>query len=352
MARVDVFDDSFEQIMAATPTVLRQRLVLTFKGEEGLDYGGVAREWFFLLSHEMLNPNFCLFEYANENHTTLKINSMSSINPEHLEYFHFVGRVVGMAVFHGKFIDCGFTLPFYKMMLRKPLTLRDMEGVDPEYYQSLTWLLANDIDDLGLGMTFSVDYEAFGERATHELMENGDATEVTDDNKHEFVTLVTEWIFTRNTKDQTDAFLSGFDSIVPLEYLTMFDEREIEYLICGVQAIDVDDWECNTIYRSYTPNAKQVRWFWQFVRAANSEKRSRVLQFVTGTCRVPMDGFKGLQGSNDLQLFCIEKVGSEEWLPRAHTCFNRLDLPPYKSYQQLCEKLTIAIEETEGFGQE
>lgn len=71
-----------------------------------------------------------------------------------------------------------------------------------------------------------------------------------------------------------------------------------------------------------------------------------------GTCRVPVGGFAELMGSNGPQRFCIEKVGKENWLPRSHTCFNRLDLPPYKSYEQLVEKLTFAIEETEGFSQE
>ena len=90
----------------------------------------------------------------------------------------------------------------------------------------------------------------------------------------------------------------------------------------------------------------------QFVRSMDHEKRSRLLQFVCGTCRVPVGGFAELMGSNGAQRFCIEKVGKDSWLPRSHTCFNRLDLPPYKSYDQLSEKLTYAIEETEGFGQE
>lgn len=90
----------------------------------------------------------------------------------------------------------------------------------------------------------------------------------------------------------------------------------------------------------------------QFVRDTDNEKRARLLQFVTGTCRVPVGGFAELMGSNGPQRFCIEKVGKETWLPRSHTCFNRLDLPPYKSYDQLVEKLTFAIEETEGFCQE
>lgn len=90
----------------------------------------------------------------------------------------------------------------------------------------------------------------------------------------------------------------------------------------------------------------------QFVKQSDNEKRTRLLQFVTGTCRVPVGGFGELMGSNGPQRFCIEKVGKDTWLPRSHTCFNRLDLPPYKSYDQLVEKLTYAIEETDGFGQE
>uniref|UniRef100_A0A3Q3WF14 HECT-type E3 ubiquitin transferase n=1 Tax=Mola mola TaxID=94237 RepID=A0A3Q3WF14_MOLML len=89
-----------------------------------------------------------------------------------------------------------------------------------------------------------------------------------------------------------------------------------------------------------------------FVKEMDNEKRMRLLQFVTGTCRLPVGGFADLMGSNGPQKFCIEKVGKENWLPRSHTCFNRLDLPPYKSYEQLKEKLMFAIEETEGFGQE
>ena len=77
----------------------------------------------------MLNPNYCLFKYGGDNNYTLQINPASSVNPEHLQYFRFVGRIVGMAVFHGKFIDHGFTLPFYKKMLKKQITLKDMESV-------------------------------------------------------------------------------------------------------------------------------------------------------------------------------------------------------------------------------
>ena len=120
-----------------------------------------------------------------------------------------------------------------------------------------------------------------------------------------------------------------------------------------MQEIDVDDWQRNTVYRHYTRSSKQIIWFWQFVREqTDNEQRARLLQFVTGTCRVPVGGFAELLGSNGAQRFCVEKVGKDNWLPRSHTCFNRLDLPPYKSYEQLQEKLLFAINETEGFAQE
>lgn len=114
----------------------------------------------------------------------------------------------------------------------------------------------------------------------------------------------------------------------------------------------MSDWQRNAIYRHYTKSSKQIQWFWQVVKEMDNEKRIRLLQFVTGTCRLPVGGFAELIGSNGPQKFCIDRVGKETWLPRSHTCFNRLDLPPYKSYEQLKEKLLYAIEETEGFGQE
>jgi E3 ubiquitin-protein ligase NEDD4 len=84
----------------------------------------------------------------------------------------------------------------------------------------------------------------------------------------------------------------------------------------------------------------------------DSEKKSRLLQFVTGTSRIPVNGFKDLQGSDGPRRFTIEKAGEIDSLPKSHTCFNRLDLPAYKSKEIMISKLTLAIEETMGFTQE
>uniref|UniRef100_A0A8D0HKY4 E3 ubiquitin-protein ligase n=1 Tax=Sphenodon punctatus TaxID=8508 RepID=A0A8D0HKY4_SPHPU len=352
VSRQTLFEDSFQQIMALKPYDLRRRLYVIFRGEEGLDYGGLAREWFFLLSHEVLNPMYCLFEYAGKSNYCLQINPASTINPDHLSYFCFIGRFIAMALFHGKFIDTGFSLPFYKRMLNKKLTIKDLESIDTEFYNSLIWIRDNNIEECNLEMYFCVDMELLGKVTSHELKPGGSNILVTEENKEEYIGLMAEWRFSRGVREQTKAFLDGFNEVVPLQWLQYFDEKELEVMLCGMQEVDLADWQRNTVYRHYTRNSKQIIWFWQFVKDTDSEVRMRLLQFVTGTCRLPLGGFAELMGSNGPQKFCIEKVGKETWLPRSHTCFNRLDLPPYKSYEQLKEKLLFAIEETEGFGQE
>uniref|UniRef100_A0AAQ6AE39 E3 ubiquitin-protein ligase n=1 Tax=Amphiprion ocellaris TaxID=80972 RepID=A0AAQ6AE39_AMPOC len=352
VSRQTLFEDSFQQIMNVKPYDLRRRLYIIMRGEEGLDYGGIAREWFFLLSHEVLNPMYCLFEYAGKNNYCLQINPASSINPDHLTYFRFIGRFIAMALYHGKFIDTGFTLPFYKRMLDKKPTLKDLESIDPEFYNSIMWVKENDLEECGVELYFAQDMEILGKVSTHQLKDDGENVLVTKENKEEYISLLTDWRFTRGVEEQTKAFLDGFNEVVPLEWLRYFDEKELELMLCGMQEIDLADWQKNTIYRHYTKNSKQIHWFWQVVKEMDNEKRIRLLQFVTGTCRLPVGGFAELIGSNGPQKFCIDKVGKETWLPRSHTCFNRLDLPPYRSLEQLREKLLFAIEETEGFGQE
>lgn len=87
-----------------------------------------------------------------------------------------------------------------------------------------------------------------------------------------------------------------------------------------------------------------IQWFWKCVRSWPPERKSRLLQFATGTSRIPVNGFKDLQGSDGPRRFTIEKSGDPSQLPKSHTCFNRIDLPPYKDYASLEHKLTLAVE--------
>lgn len=97
--RFNFFKHQYFQITKLHPYDLRRKLFLTFRGEEGLDYGGVAREWFFLVSHEVLNPMYCLFQYTSKDNYCLQINPGSFINPDHLQYFRFIGRFIAMVNF-------------------------------------------------------------------------------------------------------------------------------------------------------------------------------------------------------------------------------------------------------------
>ncbi|GJQ80835.1 putative E3 ubiquitin-protein ligase [Trypoxylus dichotomus] len=348
--RSHILEDSYRAISSVTRVDnVKTKLWVEFEAEVGLDYGGLAREWFFLLSKEMFNPYYGLFEYSAMDNYTLQINPFSGMcNEEHLNYFKFIGRIAGMAVYHGKLLDAFFIRPFYKMMLGKQIDLKDMESVDSEYYKSLMWIKEN--DPAGLDLTFSVDEDSFGQTSVVELKQGGANIPVDNSNKDEYIDCVIRWRFVSRVQNQMDAFLNGFSELVPLGLIKIFDEHELELLMCGIQNIDVKDWKLNTMYKGdYHSNHIVVQWFWRVVLSFPNEMRARLLQFVTGTSRVPMNGFKELYGSNGPQLFTIEKWGTIYNYPRAHTCFNRLDLPPYESYQQLREKLIKAIEGSQGF---
>lgn len=349
--RNNIFEDAYQEIMRQTPEDLKKRLMIKFDGEEGLDYGGVSREFFFLLSHEMFNPFYCLFEYSAHDNYTIQINPNSGINPEHLNYFKFIGRVVGLGVFHRRFLDAFFVGALYKMMLRKKVVLQDMEGVDSEAYNSLKWILENSIDGI-LDLTFSVDDERFGELVVIDLKPNGREIEVTDENKKEYVELYTQWRIADRVQEQFKAFMDGFNELVPEDLVNVFDERELELLIGGIAEIDVEDWKKHTDYRGYQESDEVIQWFWKCISEWDNEQRARLLQFTTGTSRIPVNGFKDLQGSDGPRRFTIEKAGEIQQLPKSHTCFNRVDLPPYTDYESFKQKLTLAVEETIGFGQE
>uniref|UniRef100_A0A8C5ET29 E3 ubiquitin-protein ligase n=1 Tax=Gouania willdenowi TaxID=441366 RepID=A0A8C5ET29_GOUWI len=337
--RNNIFEESYRRIMSLKrPDVLKARLWIEFESEKGLDYGGVAREWFFLLSKEMFNPYYGLFEYSATDNYTLQINPNSGLcNEDHLSYFKFIGRVAGMAVFHGKLLDG-------KMFI----LITILCSQDSEYYNSLKWILENDPTELDL--RFCIDEDNFGQTYQVDLKPSGSDMVVTNDNKKEYIDLVIQWRFVNRVQKQMNAFLEGFTELILIDLIKIFDENELELLMCGLGDVDVNDWRQHTVYKNgYCPNHPVIQWFWKVVLLMDAEKRIRLLQFVTGTSRVPMNGFAELYGSNGPQLFTIEQWGTPDKLPRAHTCFNRLDLPTYDSFEDLREKLLMAVENAQGF---
>uniref|UniRef100_A0A4W6DB66 HECT-type E3 ubiquitin transferase n=1 Tax=Lates calcarifer TaxID=8187 RepID=A0A4W6DB66_LATCA len=339
VSREEIFEESYRQIMKMRPKDLKKRLMVKFRGEEGLDYGGVAREWLYLLCHEMLNPYYGLFQYSTDNIYTLQINPDSSINPDHLSYFHFVGRVMGLAVFHGHYINGSFTLPFYKQLLGKPIQLNDLETTDPELHKSLVWILENDITSV-LDHTFCVEHNAFGKFLQHELKPNGRNIPVTEENKKEYVRLYVNWRFMRGIEAQFLALQKGFSELIPQHLLKPFDHKELEVHVLSVNNKPVIIMNDETLFTLDRP------------RRLEDEHPPEALLSQAST-RVPLQGFKALQGSAGPRLFTIHLIDANtDNLPKAHTCFNRIDIPPYESYEKLYEKLLTAVEETCGFAVE
>ncbi|XP_078233572.1 E3 ubiquitin-protein ligase HECW1 isoform X13 [Pogona vitticeps] len=351
--RDHLLEGTFNQVMAYSRKELqRNKLYVTFVGEEGLDYSGPSREFFFLLSQELFNPYYGLFEYSANDTYTVQISPMSAFVENHLEWFRFSGRILGLALIHQYLLDAFFTRPFYKALLRLPCDLSDLEYLDEEFHQSLQWMKDNNITDI-LDLTFTVNEEVFGQVTERELKSGGANTQVTEKNKKEYIERMVKWRVERGVVQQTEALVRGFYEVVDSRLVSVFDARELELVIAGTAEIDLNDWRNNTEYRGgYHDGHIVIRWFWAAVERFNNEQRLRLLQFVTGTSSVPYEGFAALRGSNGLRRFCIEKWGKITSLPRAHTCFNRLDLPPYPSYSMLYEKLLTAVEETSTFGLE
>ena len=207
--REQVFPDSFRSLYFKTPDEMKYgKLSIRFHGEEGVDAGGVTREWFQVIARQMFNPDYALFVPVASDRTTFHPNKLSQVNEDHLMFFKFIGRVIGKALYEGRALDCHFSRAVYKRILGRPVSIKDMETVDLDYYKSLLWMLENDISDI-ITETFSVENEAFGVTEVVDLIENGRNIPVTEENKHEYVQLVVEYRLTGSVKTQLENFLKG-----------------------------------------------------------------------------------------------------------------------------------------------
>lgn len=350
--RDQVFLDSYRALFFKSVDTFRNSLLeINFKGEAGVDAGGVTREWYQVLSRQMFNPDYALFTAVASDETTFHPNRTSFINPEHLSFFKFIGRIIGKAIYDNCFLDCHFSRAVYKKILDRPVSLKDMENLDLEYFKSLMWMLENDITDI-ITEDFSVETDDYGEHKTIDLIPNGRNIPVTESNKQEYVRLVVEYRLQTSVSEQMSNFITGFHEIIPKDLVAIFDEQELELLISGLPDIEVQDWQNNTTYMNYSASSEQIQWFWRAVKSFDNEERAKLLQFATGTSKVPLNGFKELRGANGGCKFSIHRdYGPTDRLPSSHTCFNQIDLPAYESYETLRGSLLLAITEGhEGFG--
>merc|ERR1711884_99051 len=350
--RENVFEDSFRELHRRSPEEWKNRFYIVFEGEEGQDAGGLLREWYVIISKEIFNPMYALFKTSPGDKVTYMIYEQSQTNPNHLDYFKFVGRVIAKAIYDNKHLECYFTRSFYKHILAKTVKHTDMESEDYAFYKGLEFWIHHKVEDLGYDLTFSTEIREFGVLEVRDLIPNGRNVQVTEDNKMDYIRLVCQMKMTGAIRKQLSAFLEGFYNVIPRRLISIFNEQELELLVSGLPVIDVDDLKANTEYHKYQSNSLQIIWFWRALRSFDQTDKAKFMQFVTGSSKVPLQGFAALEGMNGAQKFQIHRdYRSTDRLPSAHTCFNQLDLPAYETYDKLRTYLLKAVQEcSEGFG--
>ncbi|RHY97718.1 hypothetical protein DYB35_004861, partial [Aphanomyces astaci] len=170
-----------------------------------------------------------------------------------------------------------------------------------------------------------------------ELVPHGQSIMVTAANQAEYVQRMLQYLLFDRIQLQLQSLLTGLFEILPQHYLIMFDHKELELVLCGVTEIDVADWKqftvTSSVLRDFEYHSMKMYWFWDILENMASPDRAKILQFATGSTRVPVQGFKGLTGSDGVLCpFSIKAIPYVRGgLPLAHSCFNRIDLPMYPS---------------------
>jgi len=340
--------DSVDAVMSLSRKDLRKLWRFEFIGEMGIDAGGLAREWFQLVTEEIFDPDMGLWQSSSANQMCMEVNPASEYCCEdHLIYYRFLGRVMGKALFDRQLVAGHMVGYIYKHILGWPVTFGDLAMVDDEYYNNLKQLqtLATSGEDLSmLCLDFTTTQDIMGVKEEIELIPNGAKIEVDNDNFPEYLEACLKYRMLDRVKPQLNELLLGFFDVIPEPLLTIFDFQELELLMCGLPDIDLEDWKEHTEYSGecdHVGGDHQVCiWFWEVVGEFDRETKARLLQFF-----VPSRGFGGLQGNDgNIRKFTIHGVGVDVCLyPRAHTSFNRIDLPMYETRQDLKEKLKLAV---------
>ncbi|CAL1540986.1 unnamed protein product [Lymnaea stagnalis] len=346
--RDHIIDDALvnlEMIAMENPSDLRKQLFVEFDGEQGLDEGGVSKEFFQLIVEELFNPDIGMFTYNEQSHH-FWFNSLSFENDAQ---FTLIGILLGLAIYNSCILDIHFPMVVYRKLMGKKGTFRDLYDVDPTLFASLKEMLEYKLEDFEevFDQTFRIGYsDVFGNNHTYDLKENGESTMVSQENKQEFVDLYADYLLNKSIDQQFRAFKRGFLMVTsesPLKQL--FRPEEIEMLVCGSQIFDFHALEEATEYDGgFTDDSATIRNFWTVVHAMSEEDKKKLLQFTTGTDRVPVGGL------SKLKMIIARNGPDSDRLPTSHTCFNVLLLPEYPTVEKLQDRLLKAINYSKGFG--
>ncbi|XP_053604119.1 probable E3 ubiquitin-protein ligase HERC4 isoform X3 [Plodia interpunctella] len=341
VSRNHLVRDTMLQISNHDSSQLKKPLRITFEGEEAEDAGGVKKEFFLLLLKEIFDPVYGMFKQSEETNMIWFSN-----NPfEDDVMYYLIGAIYGLAIYNSIIIYVPFPLVLYKKLLGETVMLDDLKDLYPTLANSLKSLLDypdDDVEDV-FSLCFAVNTEVFDQIEVHPLKEDGVNLPVTSDNKNEYVELYVDFLLNKSVENQFKAFNQGFQKVCGGSIIKLFRSHELMSVVIGNEEYDWDVFEGNCEYKNgYTSSDPQVRWFWEVFHELSIEDKKKFLLFLTGSDRVP------IQGMRDIKIR-IQAVADERYFPVAHTCFNLLDLPRYKTKERLKYHLLQAIQQTQGF---
>ncbi|KNE99767.1 hypothetical protein PSTG_07054 [Puccinia striiformis f. sp. tritici PST-78] len=315
--------------------------------EAGIDGGGVFKEFLTSLTKEIFDINKGLW-LVNKNMEIYPNPHSYSKSPVSLEWFTFLGRVIGKALYEGILIDIDFADFFLNKWLGKQSYLDDLGSLDPELYQGLIFLkhYKGDIET-DLSLNFTITNNEFDESTTIELVPGGSSKSVTVQNRINYIDLISNYKLNIQIEEQCNAFFKGLNDLIDLKWLRMFNQIELKSLVGGLdgQDLDIDDMQANTVYGGWDESHPTIRIFWKVIRKFDNSNQRKLLKFVTSCGRPPLLGFKELRPS-----FAIRSSGTDRSrLPSASTCVNLLKLPEYLNEIELENKLVYAINSGAGF---
>ncbi|CAD7934022.1 unnamed protein product [Amoebophrya sp. A25] len=356
--------DAFRILESAGEDLLIRPLKVKFTGEEGLDDGGLTKEFFRLLSSDIFSPAYGMFQEV-EGTRAIWFN-LSAFDVGLTEGdFRSVGKIIGLSIYNNvQGINMNFPRVFFKKLVGEPVTRPDLEQIYPSYATSIDAILhwrpsppdvnvqtANEQFEDIFCLDFSVSYKnAFDQDITVELIEHGLQKNVNYENREQFVELLTEYLLEKQAAKLFEPLKEGFRQVCNNAHSaianTLFSD-ELSLLICGERVYDFDALRAGTTYVGFSPEDPYIRQFWSVLRNYPLELKRDFLDFVTGSDIPPMGGLKELK-------LKIHKNGDEPTtrLPTSHTCYNILLLPHYSSRSKLDYLLRIAIANAEGFGME
>ncbi|KAL1139791.1 hypothetical protein AAG570_006768, partial [Ranatra chinensis] len=328
---------------------------ITFQGEQGVDWGGLRREWFQLVCAALFDPRNQLFSGFSDNLQALVHPNARRPPNLKLKHYEFAGRVVGKCLYESalgggyrQLVRARFTRSFLAQLIGLRVHYKYFEQDDPDLYlNKVKYILEHDVEEMELYFV-EEDYDQTGQlHKVVELVPNGSKMRVRNSTKNQYLDALAQYRLATKVKDEVEAFLRGLNDLIPDNLLSIFDENELELLLCGTGEYSVTDFRAHHVVNGSSPEFRRILdWFWTAVCNFTHEEMARLLQFTTGSSQLPPGGFREL--SPRFQITPAPTFGN---LPTAHTCFNQLCLPDYDSYEQFEKALLLAISEgTEGFG--